>query len=393
MEPFNYNPYIFDPSKEILKSVQVNAVIDAQRKQQEQEAVYQTKADEFFNNPKPTMKDISSFMAVMTPDQQKAFEPYAKSLSEEQKKASLNFGLQIVNSLENDPAVAVKLLRERAVAERNSGNESDASFFENLAGTAEKSPAAAMKVSSLILAAIPGAKEAIDNITASREEQRKAELQPFKISEASADAQLKQIQTRFTPQKLAIDLQLSKEQLKNLQQSRTEQGASIIPLEKRPEAEAKFRKEYSEQTQTYKDVKSSYGRILASNEDAAGDLALVYNYMKMLDPGSVVREGEFATAQNAAGVPDRIRNQLNKLLDGERLNPAQREQFKKQAGSIYNQSLKQEATVRKGIERIATGYGLKPDNIFYEPTETPPTAPATTPATTPAAGKPIVVDY
>jgi hypothetical protein len=45
--------------------------------------------------------------------------------------------------------------------------------------------------------------------------------------------------------------------------------------------------------------------------------------------------------------------------------------------------------VRKGIERIATGYGLKPDNIFYEPTETPPVAPATDSA----AGKPIVVDY
>jgi len=39
----------------------------------------------------------------------------------------------------------------------------------------------------------------------------------------------------------------------------------------------------------------------------------------MLDPGSVVRESEFATAQNAAGVPDQVRNMYNKVLSGTRL--------------------------------------------------------------------------
>jgi len=34
--------------------------------------------------------------------------------------------------------------------------------------------------------------------------------------------------------------------------------------------------------------------------------------MKILDPGSVVREGEFATAQNSAGIPERIRAKYNR---------------------------------------------------------------------------------
>lgn len=48
-------------------------------------------------------------------------------------------------------------------------------------------------------------------------------------------------------------------------------------------------------------------------------IAIVYKFMKSLDPTSVVREGEFATAANAGGVPDNIMNAYNRLLEGERL--------------------------------------------------------------------------
>jgi hypothetical protein len=89
--------------------------------------------------------------------------------------------------------------------------------------------------------------------------------------------------------------------------------------------------------------------------------------MKMLDPGSVVREGEFATAQNAAGVPDRVMNLYNRILSGERLNKDQREAFKGQAAGLMTAAQKQEQIVRAGIERMATGYGLNTKNIFYEP--------------------------
>jgi len=38
--------------------------------------------------------------------------------------------------------------------------------------------------------------------------------------------------------------------------------------------------------------------------------------MKILDPSSTVREGEYATAQNTVGVTDKIRNAYNKAIDG-----------------------------------------------------------------------------
>jgi hypothetical protein len=111
-----------------------------------------------------------------------------------------------------------------------------------------------------------------------------------------------------------------------------------------------------------------------------GDLSLIFGYMKMLDPGSVVREGEFATAQNAAGVPERITNIYNKVITGQRLSPSQRGSFKGQAKGLYTSALEGEKTVRTGLERISKGYGLNPDNIFYSATEQAPVGAPPTPS-------------
>ena len=114
-------------------------------------------------------------------------------------------------------------------------------------------------------------------------------------------------------------------------------------------------------------VRDAYGRIQASAKDPspAGDLALIFNYMKVLDPGSTVREGEFATAANSASIPDRLIAQYNKVVNGERLAPAQRQDFVSRAGDLYGQ----QETFYKGHEEryreLATSYGLNPDNVVY----------------------------
>jgi len=68
-------------------------------------------------------------------------------------------------------------------------------------------------------------------------------------------------------------------------------------------------------------------RGAAANPSPAGDLGLIFAYMKMLDPGSVVREGEFAVAANSGGIPDRIRAQLQQVQSGQRLSPDMRRDF------------------------------------------------------------------
>jgi hypothetical protein len=143
------------------------------------------------------------------------------------------------------------------------------------------------------------------------------------------------------------------------------------------EDEQKLRKELTatEAAQNVAQVSIAFDRIkaVADSPSAAGDLALIFNYMKMLDPGSVVRESEFATAQNAAGVPDRIRNIYNNLLKGERLAPAQREDFIGQAGKLYNSAVSQYQPEYERYTGLAKAYGYEPSRIArqYEPFEMP----------------------
>jgi len=100
-----------------------------------------------------------------------------------------------------------------------------------------------------------------------------------------------------------------------------------------------LRKEFSgiPAVRQFAEQSSAFGRIeaSASNPSAAGDLALIFNYMKVLDPGSTVREGEFANAQNAAGIPERIRALYNNATQGTRLTESQRSDFLSRARNLY----------------------------------------------------------
>lgn len=131
------------------------------------------------------------------------------------------------------------------------------------------------------------------------------------------------------------------------------------------QGEGDLRKEFDGLNKDYRVVSDAYNKIAKTSQDpsAAGDLSLIFSYMKILDPGSTVREGEFATAQNAAGVPVQIQNLWNRAQNGERLAPEQRADFLNQAKNLYDaQSQNYESGVTK-YRDLATEYGYNPDRI------------------------------
>lgn len=132
--------------------------------------------------------------------------------------------------------------------------------------------------------------------------------------------------------------------------------------------EQKVRKEFQGLTKDFREVRDAFTRIESSAKDpsAAGDLALIFNYMKVLDPGSVVRESEFATAQNSAGVPDRIRNLYNKVLNGQRLGIEQRKDFVNRGRQLYQGRLNQYQKTSKQFEQLAVRSGLNPENVVLD---------------------------
>jgi hypothetical protein len=111
-------------------------------------------------------------------------------------------------------------------------------------------------------------------------------------------------------------------------------------------------------------VRDSFDRVRESEQTAAGDIALIFNYMKMLDPGSVVRESEFATAQNTGGIDDRVWNSYNRLLTGERLNPKQRKEFESQAEKLFDVAgVRNKSLIRETIS-LGKQFGVTESNIF-----------------------------
>lgn len=128
-----------------------------------------------------------------------------------------------------------------------------------------------------------------------------------------------------------------------------------------------LRDQFFSQTKDFKTIRDAYQRVndSAKEPSAAGDLALIFNYMKILDPGSTVREGEFANAAAAGSYGERIQAAAQKIVNGERLSDEMRRDFVSRAAglfegqeNIYNKSSSE-------FKRLAKDAGLS-ENIFPE---------------------------
>ena len=116
----------------------------------------------------------------------------------------------------------------------------------------------------------------------------------------------------------------------------------------------------------YKESELQFAKIKTSAEadSAAGDMSLIFAYMKMLDPDSVVREGEQATAENARGIPDTIKNIYNKAMNGEKMGVAQRADFVKVGGSLFTKIKKLAGPTISKIKGVTKRYELNQDDVF-----------------------------
>jgi len=167
-----------------------------------------------------------------------------------------------------------------------------------------------------------------------------------------------------------------KDQSFTLSEGQTRFNAQGQPLASVPKSPAnknfdnatKLRGEFANQSKDFTKQNAAMGRIDASVKDpsAAGDLALIFNYMKLLDPGSTVREGEFATAQNSAGVPQRVVARYNALISGERLGDAQRDDFYSRAKMLYDEAVNQHNVMRSNYRDLATRNNLNPDDVLVD---------------------------
>lgn len=112
-------------------------------------------------------------------------------------------------------------------------------------------------------------------------------------------------------------------------------------------------------------VAEAYKKIQSASQDGspAGNIALVYGFMKLNDPTSSVREGEYATAKNAGSLPTWLINTYNSALKGQFLTPQQRSNFLGTSEKIMKSQLEGIAPILDKYNSLAEQGGFQKKNV------------------------------
>ena len=130
---------------------------------------------------------------------------------------------------------------------------------------------------------------------------------------------------------------------------------------------------------TYKafnEMQAAYGQINDSLKSAspAGDLAAATKFMKLLDPGSVVRESELGMAMAASGMLDRATNYAKMRIDGTKLTETQRKDFKDLSEALFSTAVGAYNSKRGEFEEMGSAYGLDAKRALGAPAKMPKAA-------------------
>lgn len=134
------------------------------------------------------------------------------------------------------------------------------------------------------------------------------------------------------------------------------------------DTEIKLRKEFANNktVQTYNQIKPVVDQIqnLSDANSGAADQAIVYVFNKALDPGSVVREAEFANAAGNAGLVTKAQMYQEKLFKGEFLSPQQKKDMRETAKQLVDALGKHYDDVVADYDADAEYYGLNPERVM-----------------------------
>ena len=156
---------------------------------------------------------------------------------------------------------------------------------------------------------------------------------------------------------------LSDEQIRALPPMNKLQNDNFFKVQGNYEKD-KFVARYNEILPNIENIITAYDKAYTLDKPGAADISLIFSYMKMLDPRSVVREGEFLVARKTGGPADFLLSYLNRLKDGSILTDGVRRSFRDMALGLYNNAKKNletsnEKTLKQitNVFKIPEGYG------------------------------------
>ena len=354
-------------------------------------------------------------MIAKYPQFREAFGDVRKGVGEERIKTEFTQGFEISNALENNaPEIAMERVQTIIQAKKNSGEPTK--IYEDVLGALERGDLASAKSGANLALTIidpkrfedavkaktaaeqapvelrtklaAADKAVADATTAQATATNAAEKAAADAAKARADADKATVEAKYAEgvakdaiKKRAADLGLTTAQtnqaLASTRKLNTEIQKAAVELEalkatggRDPEKtfaqEEKIRKEWQGRSKMYSELQGTFNTLQASASSAngPGDIALITGFMKMLDPGSVVRETEFATARDTAGLFTQLQNRLEKAQNGQLLSPKQRSEYVALSQKYLDSAKKKADQEKKDLGIVVKNYRLNPENVF-----------------------------
>ncbi len=386
-----------------INAMMLEKKLEAEKAAAEQAAVQQEKINELMGRlrkPGATRNDYLELAMFLPKDQAKAIQDSVAGMREEEQAAALNESAQIFSAFKAGRSdLAAQMIRRQAEAERASGNEQGASLAEEWVKMIDSGEDGAKAVEAMFgfqIAQMPGGDKVMDGITKLEQERRTAIQFPIlqqqkdaELRKAKSEAEKAAIEAKYAEQmkqldieKAGVDMGLTRAQTEKaladakkldadtqkliLENAASEARGDALNPEKVFQMEKQLRDEYVKRTGQFTELRGTFDTIKASAADGsgAGDVALVTGFMKMLDPGSVVRETEFANARDTAGLFGMLTATAKKLKDGQFLTPEQRAKFAGLAAQYMDAAAKYEKEIRGDLSGVVRYWKLSEDNVF-----------------------------
>ena len=116
----------------------------------------------------------------------------------------------------------------------------------------------------------------------------------------------------------------------------------------------------------FQEVDSAYRQITEglNAKSPAGDLAAATKFMKLLDPGSVVRESELNMAMQATGKLDQAKTYAQSIINGTKLSEKQRADFRSMSNDLFNAAANQYKSKQDEYAGIAKRNDLNVQDVI-----------------------------
>lgn len=295
------------------------------------------------------------------------FRTAFQNVSEPRRQADVQFGLQLSTSLlRGNTDAGLSIIDTRIAAAENTGTPASLEEAQRLRVIRAEAEADPIGFATANLANLT-AQGAIDSTA--MKTVLEASGQKGEPEGASPLGKIAQDVNSGLIPKSVLDVAIAVD--------KTAQAGEMTPAAKAAE-EKQIRGEWTKLYSGVSDARRNYSIIetSAADQSGAGDIALVTSFMKMLDPTSVVRETEFATARDSGGLFATLQSYVSRIEDGKFLTPKQRTDFKRLSNQYLKAAEDQVAPVRSSYEKLIGNYGLNPENIFVIGNEpaAPPTA-------------------